>query len=136
MTFTNVGVLHKKIAATGLAVGLAHLWYAVSLRGQGRVMRCLLQRIQDHLVGILCAVSVLLAGVNFDTLHPRGSRASTSLAHARLRSARLHGRRGSVSTSERRFLNCRSAARRPSGWRQVKPARRRATDDDTRLPVP
>ena len=37
-------------------------------------------------------------GGNFDTHLLRGSRASTSLAHGRWRSANLHGRRGSAST--------------------------------------
>ena len=58
-----VDVVDDKIAATGLTVGLVHRGYAVALCGQAQVVTDLLQRTQDHLVGILRAATVLLAGV-------------------------------------------------------------------------
>ena len=65
---TEAVVLDDKIAATRLAVGLAHRGYVVVLRGQARVLTDLLQRIQDRLVGVLRAASVLLAGVDVITV--------------------------------------------------------------------
>ena len=48
-------LVNDKIAATGIAVGLAHRWCVATMCGQARVMTDLLQRIQDRLVGTLCA---------------------------------------------------------------------------------
>ena len=50
-------------ARDGLAVGLAHRGYVVAMCGQARVMTDLVLCIQDRLVGILRAASVLLASV-------------------------------------------------------------------------
>jgi hypothetical protein len=61
---TKVGVLDDQITATCLAVGLAHRWYVVALCR----MTDRLQRIQDCLVGILRAASVLVAGVDAITV--------------------------------------------------------------------
>ena len=69
---TNVVVLDEQIAATGLAIGLAHRRYVVALRGQARVMTDLLQRTQDRLAGILRAARVLLVGVDAITVRADG----------------------------------------------------------------
>ena len=53
MTFTNVGVLHKKIAATGLAVGLAHHMDTVNAVRTGPSMTDLLQHSSSR-DSILC----------------------------------------------------------------------------------
>ena len=69
---TNVGVLDDKVAATGLAVVLAHRWNDVALCVQGRVMTDLLHRIQERLACVLGAASVLLAGVDVITVRVDG----------------------------------------------------------------
>ena len=61
-------MLDDEIAATNLAVGRLHQGNIVAVCGQARVMADLLQRIQDPLVGVLRAASVLLAGVDVITV--------------------------------------------------------------------
>ena len=61
---TNVGILDEKIAATRLAVGLLHRGNVVPQGGQARCMADLLQGIQDRLMGVLRASSVLPVGVD------------------------------------------------------------------------
>ena len=64
---TNVGILEEKAAATHLAVGLLHRGNVVALFGQVRFIADLLQGIQDRLVGILRADTMLPAGDHIDT---------------------------------------------------------------------
>ena len=64
---TNVGILEEKAAATHLAVGLLHRGNVVALVGQVRFIADLLQGIQDRLVGILRADTMLPAGDHIDT---------------------------------------------------------------------
>jgi hypothetical protein len=68
---TNVGILDEEVSATHLAVGLPHRGNVVARCGQARFMADLLQGIQDRLVGILRASSVLPAGVDVITITQR-----------------------------------------------------------------
>ena len=65
---TNAGILDEEVSATCLAVGLPHRRDVAELCGQASFIADLLQGIQDRLVGILRAASVLPAGVDVITV--------------------------------------------------------------------
>ena len=57
------GILDEEVSSTCLAVGLPHRRDVAVMCGQARFIADLLQGIQDRLVGILRAASVLPVGV-------------------------------------------------------------------------
>ena len=65
---TKVGILDEEVSATSLAVGLPHRRDVAALCGEASFRADPLQGIQNRLVGILRAASVLPAGVDVITV--------------------------------------------------------------------